>query len=231
MAKKYSEAANALHNILKIHDKLSKTEKDKEELYYYCVKMAQYLINRYPSLTICKAEFYDFRDFLAENIYLLASDVSKTIYGKSSMYYIYIESVEAYNKLFLFKRDTNEDMLFDPSYTRRYIQSCDPQSVTKLDVVNTLLQCCKGSMEFLRNTNKLKSPIDKCNAKISLLLSIKSGHFINFRLPVYAESIVRFVFNRFRKTWIDTLDDIEDSELIPLNKLIQFSFSDYADEE
>ena len=231
MAKEYSSAANALHNIITIHKKKSKTEKDKEELYLNCVEMAQYLINLYPSITITKADFYDFRDFLAENLYILASDVSKTVYGKASMYYTYIKSVQEYNRVFLFMRDDKADMLFDPSYARRYVQSCDPQSITKLDVVDTLIRVCKGSLEFLRSTDKIKSPIDKCNAKISLLLSIRSGHFISFRLPKSIESLVRFVYNRFKKTWIDTLNDMEDSEIIPLNKLIQLSISDYSDEE
>ena len=231
MSKKYSTVANAFHNIMVTHDKKSKTEEDKENLYISCIEMAQYLIHRYPALSISKSEFYDFRDFLAENLYLLAVDQSKEIYGKSSIYYTYIDSIDEYNKLFLFKHKDKENLLFDPSYTRRYIQSCDPQSAVKLDSVDMLLKCCKGSIEFLRSTNKIKSPVDKCNAKISLLLSIKAGHFISFRLNKSVELLTRFVFNRFKKTWLDVLNDMEDSEIIPLAKLIQFSFSDYYSEE
>lgn len=187
-----------------LHGKQGLTTQEQNKLFEACLVVAKFTISRHRC-DLSGQELEEFHMYLAEELYFLV--LSGNIkYWSTSIHYLFIDSFNTFCKLFTSKnQDPRIEPLFDPTYYERYTKCGDLQVVVRNDVSIKLLELFLGARNWINRYRGWSCKKARLNARMSFILSVKYGHYINFRLSSLDSDICRFVYNRFKKSVIDEI--------------------------
>ena len=188
-----------------------KLEKTRAELYDCCYQfMARFLyrLRKYP------LDNEDMIIFFAEELYLLVMEKSHI-----TSYLSYLDVAipgfwESWTKFDCKEPVKNKDNLakfYNPLAAIRYT-NFDVESITdKVNSVEVLRNLVVELNKFVKHNKRFTNNVTRLNAHTSIALSIKYGEFINFRLHGKDEELCRFLYNKFRLSFVKIINDTHKS--------------------
>ena len=182
-----------------------KTEHEKEDLFETCLDLSNYIrrgIIRFDT----EEEESEFAFYFAEEIY------AQVISGKDIKYWAsymrkavlgYIEKFRNLNGIYI---NEDEELLIDPDFPARYNKLGEPEIILKVDTCKEILSLYKDARKCITKCKLFSDSKAKLNAKLSFVLSVKYKHFIPFHLKGRDADICRFIYNKFRKSFVDIVE-------------------------
>lgn len=190
-----------------------KTEYEKEDLFETCLDLSNYIrrgIIRFDT----EEEENAFAFYFAEEIY------AQVILGKNIKYWAsymrkavlgYIEKFRNLNGVYI---NEDEELLIDPDFPARYTKLGEPEIIVRVDACKEIVDLYKDTRKCITKCKLFSDSKAKVNAKLSFVLSVKYKHFIPFHLRGKDADICRFIYNKFRKSFVDIVESARISSIL-----------------
>lgn len=195
-----------------------KTEHEKEDLFETCLDLSNYIrrgIIRFDT----EEEESEFAFYFAEEIYAQVISGKDIKYWASYMRKAALGHIEKFINLNGIYANNNEELLVDPNFPARYTKIGEPEIILRIDTCKEIVALYKETRKCITRCKLFSDSKAKLNAKLSFVLSVKYKHFISFHLKDKDADICRFIYNKFRKSFVDIVESAKISSILTDHQL------------
>ena len=204
-----------------------KTDTEKENLFEMCLILSNY-IRRGLIRFDTEEEENDFAFYFAEEIYAQVVSGRKVKYWVSYMRKSVLGYIEKFRNLNGIYSTDEEELLIDPNFPARYNKIGEPEIALRVDACNDIVKLYKDARKCITKCNLFSSANAKINAKLSFVLSVKYKHFVPFHIKDKDANICRFIYNNFRKAFVDIVDSARHTSILTDQQLGVISWLQYS---
>lgn len=177
------------------------TDELKNELYEVCYALVSKALPHFGYLT--DGDDYEMQyTFMAEEMYFRTISGTPVQYWYSYFRQSYVSWWVKFCKLDCRPQINVENYheYYDPYKMLRYTKPDTNIILDKLNTAQMLHTLFEDLNKHVRYCKHWSSKVSSLNAHMSLMLSIKYGHFVNFRLSGKDLAICRFIYNKYKQT-------------------------------
>lgn len=183
----------------------------KSRCYEICDRFARRFV-RQKKCYHNEDEYEEIAITIAEEIYLLITsdkEITNWLGYANAAYKGWIEVWAKLNNKTMLRPSVNIDKYYDPNGPKRYASADVNMIIDHLEIRRILDNLFDEVNKYMRYRAKWENKNAQLNARVSMMLSIKYKHFVNFRLSDNDAALCRLLYNKYKQHAAKVINSVD----------------------